>query len=236
MPAWRAARITLAPLTGVTNIIPLPGVSGVRRASTISKLAPALARLSSLSATPPARSSMSTAQTSAFVAVSAIASPSSVASSLVGSITTNTGDGVRGDLILRSRDPAPSAHRFSLSLTAFPRQTQGSECHSRVGIGARARSPREFRPGDDEAALVLGRHHPLHRQVLRRQVPCRAPEHEDGEELHHYGGKVVASALVLDERSRALRHEGIRGALPLVALGREAIGVKRLRRAEDWIE
>jgi hypothetical protein len=76
MPASLAARVTLAPLTGVTNSIPLPGFSGVRRASTISKLAPALASGSSLSATPPARSSMLTAQTSAFVALSVIASSS----------------------------------------------------------------------------------------------------------------------------------------------------------------
>ena len=71
-PASCAAFTALAPLTGVTNITPWPGCS-VRRASSISRLAPPRASASSLSAAPPARSSMVAAHTSAFVALSAMA-------------------------------------------------------------------------------------------------------------------------------------------------------------------
>src|SRR4029453_701739 len=47
IPASRAARATFAPLTGVTNSMPLPGFSGVRRANPISvrPRAPALLEL-----------------------------------------------------------------------------------------------------------------------------------------------------------------------------------------------
>src|SRR2546422_7130108 len=71
-PASCAARVTFAPLTGHTNRIPLPGCSGVRRANTSSRSAPALASASSLSAAPPARSTSIADQTSAFVTLSAM--------------------------------------------------------------------------------------------------------------------------------------------------------------------
>src|SRR2546421_313225 len=53
-PASCAALTAFAPLTGVTNMTPCPGVS-VRRASSISRFAPPLASPSSLSAAPPSR-------------------------------------------------------------------------------------------------------------------------------------------------------------------------------------
>src|SRR5207249_2200029 len=59
-PASAAARVTLAPLTVQRTRSPLPGCSGVRRANTNSKLAPASASGSSFSAAPPARSSIVT--------------------------------------------------------------------------------------------------------------------------------------------------------------------------------
>src|SRR5256712_5398349 len=74
-PASCAARVTFAPLTGLTNRIPLPGCSGVRRANTSSRSAPALASASSLSAAPPARSTSIADQTSAFVTLSAMVFP-----------------------------------------------------------------------------------------------------------------------------------------------------------------
>src|SRR6185503_5012792 len=74
-PAACAALTAFAPFTGVTNMTPCPGCS-VRRASSISRFAPPRARASSLSAAPPARSSIVAAHTSAFVAFSAMA-PSS---------------------------------------------------------------------------------------------------------------------------------------------------------------
>src|SRR5439155_1438817 len=74
-PASCAARVTFAPLTGQTNRIPLPGCSGVRRAKTSSRSAPALASASSLSAAPPARSTSIADQTSAFVTLIAMVFP-----------------------------------------------------------------------------------------------------------------------------------------------------------------
>src|SRR5216684_8109065 len=74
-PASCAARVAFAPLTGLTNRIPLPGCSGVRRANTSSRSAPALASASSLSAAPPARSTSIADQTSAFVTLSAMVFP-----------------------------------------------------------------------------------------------------------------------------------------------------------------
>src|SRR6266513_1338 len=74
-PASCAARVAFAPLTGLTNRIPLPGCSGVRRAKTSSRSAPALASASSLSAAPPARSTSIADQTSAFVTLSAMVFP-----------------------------------------------------------------------------------------------------------------------------------------------------------------
>src|SRR5256712_7069366 len=74
-PASCAARVTFAPLIGLTNRIPLPGCSGVRRANTSSRSAPALASASSLSAAPPARSTSIADQTSAFVTLSAMVFP-----------------------------------------------------------------------------------------------------------------------------------------------------------------
>src|ERR1700694_1211553 len=71
-PTSCAAFTALAPLTGDTNMIPLPGCSGVRRANTSSRAAPALASASSLSAAPPARSTSVADQTSAFVTLSAM--------------------------------------------------------------------------------------------------------------------------------------------------------------------
>ena len=71
MPASCAALVAFAPLIGVTNITPCPGVS-VRRASTISRFAPARASASSFAAAPPGRSSSVTTHTSAFVALSAM--------------------------------------------------------------------------------------------------------------------------------------------------------------------
>src|SRR5687768_14654126 len=68
-PVCWAAFVAFAPFTGVTNITPRPA-SSVRRASTISRLAPASASLSSLSAAPPARSWIVAAQTSTFAAFS----------------------------------------------------------------------------------------------------------------------------------------------------------------------
>src|SRR5687767_774097 len=68
-PVCWAAFVAFAPFTGVTNITPRPA-SSVRRASTISRLAPASASLSSLSAAPPARSCIVAAQTSTFAAFS----------------------------------------------------------------------------------------------------------------------------------------------------------------------
>src|SRR5712692_4710648 len=50
----------LSPFDGAEDEEPLPGCSGVRRANTNSKLAPALASGSSFSAAPPARSSIVT--------------------------------------------------------------------------------------------------------------------------------------------------------------------------------
>src|SRR5216684_3257957 len=74
-PASCAARVAFAPLTGLTNRIPLPGCSGVRRANTSSRSAPALASASSLSAAPPARSTSIADQTSAFATLSAMVFP-----------------------------------------------------------------------------------------------------------------------------------------------------------------
>src|SRR5882762_622812 len=74
-PASCAARVAFAPLTGQTNRIPLPGCSGVRRANTSSRSAPALACASSLSAALPARSTSIADQTSAFVTLSAMVFP-----------------------------------------------------------------------------------------------------------------------------------------------------------------
>src|SRR5262245_62806602 len=74
-------------------------------------------------------------------------------------------------------------------------------------------------PADDEPALVLGRHHPLERQVLRGQIPPGRAHRQHGEELHHHGGEIVAGALVERHRAGALRHERIGRALLLVALG-----------------
>src|SRR6267378_7006118 len=74
-PASCAALVAFAPLTGLTNRIPLPGCSGVRRANTSSRSAPALASASSLSAAPPARSTSIADQTSAFVTLSAMVFP-----------------------------------------------------------------------------------------------------------------------------------------------------------------
>src|SRR5687767_7740412 len=68
-PVSWAAFVAFAPFTGVTNITPRPA-SSVRRASIISRLAPASASLSSLSAAPPARSWIVAAQTSTFAAFS----------------------------------------------------------------------------------------------------------------------------------------------------------------------
>ncbi len=57
-PMAVAAAVTLRPFTGEIRHRPLPGCSGMRRAKTNSKLAPALVSGSILSASPPARSSM----------------------------------------------------------------------------------------------------------------------------------------------------------------------------------
>ena len=83
---------------------------------------------------------------------------------------------------------------------------------------------------------MLRGNHPSERKVLRGQIPLGRSHREGGEELHHHGGEIVAGALVERDGARALRDEGVRRALLLVALGREAAGVESLGRREDRIE
>jgi hypothetical protein len=72
-PIAVAAAVTLRPFTGEIRARPRPGCSGMRRAKTNSKLAPALVSGSILSASPPARSSMVVDHISTFVTFSAMA-------------------------------------------------------------------------------------------------------------------------------------------------------------------
>src|SRR3990172_8401415 len=76
-PTACAALTALPVLIGLTNSTPLPGCSGARRASTISRFAPACDSASSVAAAPPGRSSMVPVQTSTLLTLSAMAVPSS---------------------------------------------------------------------------------------------------------------------------------------------------------------
>src|SRR6185503_3033843 len=110
-PASVAARATFAPLTGVTNITPLPGCSGVRRMKTNSKFAPALASGSSLSAPPPARSSMTADHRSTLLTLTAMmtSSPCRRAGRRRASVRSPGGEKVRkkwGPSLFSSGGPA----------------------------------------------------------------------------------------------------------------------------------
>src|SRR3989441_537493 len=182
-PASCAARVTFAPLTGQTNRIPLPGCSGVRRAKTSSRSAPALASASSLSAAPPARSTSIADQTSAFVTLIAMVFPLSgmqpvnllpcgrlwLASAQVAAV---------GDVDHRAVHDAAA-----LSLDHLLREG-ADQLHRRFEVDPQDAPARLF-------GVALDRHRRLHAGIVDEHVDCAEGFDERGDALQVF--KIISN-------------------------------------------